>query len=193
MAAGAADATEMYHRIADWYNSPEGDALRAAWGQYPASPETLESWPGFVAVTNAYLDHAGPPTAPAVVQFEGAVAEEEPGSPVIEEQHTPPTMTEELEPAAFSEGAEAAETGVVEEGVEILTNETLRDWVRRWCGKRPGDREGLPPISTWNTSQVSDMSYLFRDTEGFNDDKTRHKDKLHSEKLKKIHGGAPYR
>ena len=54
--AGAADATEMYKRIADWYNSPECDALRAAWGQYPASPETLESWPGFVAVTNAYLD-----------------------------------------------------------------------------------------------------------------------------------------
>ena len=44
-----------------WYNSPECDALRAAWGAYPASPETLESWPGFVAVTNAFLDHAGPP------------------------------------------------------------------------------------------------------------------------------------
>ena len=54
--AGAADATEMYKRIADWYSSPEGDALRAAWGQYPASAESLESWPGFVAVTNAYLD-----------------------------------------------------------------------------------------------------------------------------------------
>ena len=31
--AGAADATEMYKRISDWYNSPEGDALRAAWGR----------------------------------------------------------------------------------------------------------------------------------------------------------------
>ena len=50
-----------------WYNSPECDALRAAWGAYPASPETLESWPGFVAVTNAFLDHAGPPVAPAAV------------------------------------------------------------------------------------------------------------------------------
>ena len=36
-------------------------------------------------VTNAFLDHAGPPTAPAAVQFEGAVAEEEPGSPVLED------------------------------------------------------------------------------------------------------------
>ena len=93
--AGATDATEMYHRIANWYNSPEGDALRAAWGAYPASPETLESWSGFVAVTNAYLDHAGPPTAPAAVQFERAVAEEEPGSPFFEERQAPLTMAEE--------------------------------------------------------------------------------------------------
>ena len=59
--------------MAGWYNSdrPESAALRAAWGAYPASPETLESWPGFVTVTNAYLDHAGPPpTAPETVQFE---------------------------------------------------------------------------------------------------------------------------
>ncbi len=81
--------------MASWYNSdaPESAALRAAFGAYPASPETLESWPGFVAVTNAYLDHAGPPTAPAAVQFERAVAEEELGSPVIEEQ-APPTMAD---------------------------------------------------------------------------------------------------
>ena len=39
-----------------------------------------------------------------------------------------------------------------------LTNETLRDWVYRWCG---GDTVGLPHISTWNTSKVTDMSYLF--------------------------------
>ena len=159
MPTGAADATEMYKRIADWYNSPECDALRAAWGQYPASAESLESWSGFVAVTNAYLDHAGPPTAPAVVQFEGAVAEEELGSPLIEEQHAPPTMAEEREAPAVSEGAEVAETGVALEGVEAeLTNETLRDWLRRWCG---GDREGLPDISTWNTSQVTDMSVSY--------------------------------
>ena len=81
------DATTMYYRMAGWYNSdaPESAALRTAWGAYPASPETLESWPGFVAVTNAYLDHAGPPIAPAAVQYERAVAEEEPGSPVLED------------------------------------------------------------------------------------------------------------
>ena len=57
-------------------------------------------------------------------------------------------MTEELEKnkRQQSEGAEAAETGVVSEGAETkaLTNETLRDWVKRWCC---GDREGLPHIS----------------------------------------------
>ena len=43
-----------------------------------------------------------------------------------------------------------------------LTNETLRVWVNRWCG---GDTryysKALPHISTWNTSQVTDMSGLF--------------------------------
>ena len=46
--------------------------------------------------------------------------------------------------------------------MEPLTNETLRVWVKRWCG---GDTryysEGLPHISTWDTSQVTDMSGLF--------------------------------
>ena len=41
--------------------------------------------------------------------------------------------------------------------VEPLTNETLRVWTRRWCG---GDTR-LPHISTWDTSQVTDMSGLF--------------------------------
>ena len=103
--AGAADATEMYKRIADWYNSPEGDALRAAWGAYPSSPETLESWPGFVAVTNAFLDHEG--------------------------QREPLQMEEREVPARSSEEGEAEATGVVLEGVvdqgPPLTNETLRE------------------------------------------------------------------
>ena len=46
--------------------------------------------------------------------------------------------------------------------MEPLTNETLRVWVIRWCG---GDTryysKALPHISTWNTSQVTDMSGLF--------------------------------
>ena len=76
--AANTDATKRYHRMAGWYNSPECDALRAAWGAYPASPETLEAWPGFVQVTNAYLDHAGPPVAPAAASAHPAEPEFEP-------------------------------------------------------------------------------------------------------------------
>ena len=87
---------------------------------------------------------------------------------VMGEEQTLSLVMEEREPAR-SEEAEAeepyaevtGETGVVE-GVVVeeapLTNETLRDWVKRWCG---GEREGLPPISTWNTSKVTDMAGLF--------------------------------
>ena len=65
--------------------------------------------------------------------------------------------------AAFSGEAmpEAAETA------KCLTNEELRDWVKRWCDD---EREGLPPISTWNTSKVTDMSELFMNQKAFNDD-----------------------
>ena len=73
------DATKMYYRMAGWYNdAPESAALRAAWGAYPSSPETLEAWPGFVAVTNAFLDHAGPPVAPAAISAYPPEAELEP-------------------------------------------------------------------------------------------------------------------
>ena len=64
-----------------------------------------------------------------------------------------------------SEEAAAEETGVVVEGA--LTNKTLRDWVKRWCA---GDRTGLPLISTWNTSRVTDFSWLFEGQSEFNDD-----------------------
>ena len=41
-----------------------------------------------------------------------------------------------------------------------------------FAGNTPGcgDREGLPPISTWNTSKVTDFSKLFMRQKGFNDD-----------------------
>ena len=71
------------------------------------------------------------------------------------------------------EGTAEAETGgiVLEEELErqgpALTNETLRDWVERWCS---GKKKGLPPISTWNTSQVTDFSKLFMNQKDFNDD-----------------------
>ena len=70
-----------------------------------------------------------------------AVLPEEEQAPVMGE------VMEEWEPAAHSEEAEAEEsyaevqTGVVE-GVVVeeapLTNETLRDWVKRWCGGQRG-------------------------------------------------------
>jgi len=51
----APKAEEMYNQIAAWYNAPENAALRASWGAYP-DPEDFQTWPGFVAVTNAFLD-----------------------------------------------------------------------------------------------------------------------------------------
>jgi len=72
------------------------------------------------------------------------------------------------EEEVMPEGTAEAETGgvVLGEG-PALTNKTLRKRVARWCG---GDREGLPHISTWNTSRVSDMSKLFENQRAFNDD-----------------------
>ena len=50
-------AEEMHQRMAGWYNdAPEAAALRAAWGEYPGTPDALQAWPGFVQVTNAFLD-----------------------------------------------------------------------------------------------------------------------------------------
>ena len=76
------------------------------------------------------------------------------------------------EEEVIPEGTAEAETGgiVLEEELErqgpALTNETLRDWVERWCS---GKKKGLPPISTWNTSKVTDMSNLFYGKSKFND------------------------
>ena len=50
----APKAEEMYNQLAAWYNEPENAALRATWGAYPES-EDFQTWPGFVAVTNAVL------------------------------------------------------------------------------------------------------------------------------------------
>ena len=72
------------------------------------------------------------------------------------------------EEEVIAEGTAEAVTGVIvlEEG-PALTNETLRDWLKRWCA---GDREGLPHISTWITNKVTDFSNLFEDQSEFNDD-----------------------
>ena len=49
-------------RIASWYNSAECDALRDTWGAYPEAGE-FQTWPGFVTVTNAFLDREPDPEA----------------------------------------------------------------------------------------------------------------------------------
>ena len=50
-------AEEMHQRVGCWYTfAPEAAALRAAWGEYPGTPDALQAWPGFVQVTNAFLD-----------------------------------------------------------------------------------------------------------------------------------------
>ena len=142
----------MYHRMAGWYNdAAESAALRVAWGAYPATPGELEAWPGFVAVTNAFLDHEG--------------------------QREPSPIEEREVPARSSEEGEAEATGVVLEGVvdqgPPLTNETLREWVKLWCSPfsyLQGKKKSLPHISTWNTSQVTDMSRLFFGSRKFNVD-----------------------
>ena len=51
----APKAEEIYNQIAAWYNDPETAALRATWGAYPER-DAFQTWPGFVAVTNAFLD-----------------------------------------------------------------------------------------------------------------------------------------
>ena len=61
-APAAPAAEEMYYRIAAWYNSAECDALRDNWGAYP-EPEEFQTWPGFVTVTNAFLDREAEPEA----------------------------------------------------------------------------------------------------------------------------------
>ena len=54
----AAKFEEMYNQIAAWYSEPENAALRAIWGTHP-EPDEFQTWPGFVAVTNAFLDREG--------------------------------------------------------------------------------------------------------------------------------------
>jgi len=59
----APKAEDTYNRMADWYNEPKNAALRSTWGAFPA-PDEFQTWPGFVAVTNAFLDReAGEPEA----------------------------------------------------------------------------------------------------------------------------------
>ena len=44
-----------HNQIAAWYNEPKNARLRETWGAY-LEPDEFQTWQGFVAVTNAYLD-----------------------------------------------------------------------------------------------------------------------------------------
>ncbi len=101
----------MYRRMADWYDRPECDALRAAWGPYPATPAALQSWPGFVAVTNAFLDSDAADDRPAVATAaEPVAAEAEESEPVGASDVVPEVVEGEegvvTEPVVASEAME---------------------------------------------------------------------------------------
>ena len=109
----------MYHRMAEWYDRPECDALRAAWGAYPATPGALKSWPGFVAVTNAFLDSdaaddrlfvATAAGEPAAAEAEESVATEAESEPVGASEVVPEVVEGEegvvTEPVVASEAME---------------------------------------------------------------------------------------
>ena len=124
-----ADETEVYHRMHEWYKRPECDALRAAWGAYPATPGALQAWPGFVAVTNAFLDSdAADDRSDAVAATEPVAAEAEASEPVGASDVRPEVVVTE-QPGAASETMEReapAEGGA----------EEPRGWVSSLLGPR---------------------------------------------------------
>ena len=65
----------------------------------------------------------------------------------------------EQEAPATEPGEETCEAGPLVVDCTALTNETLRLAVQRWSSDE--ERETLPPMATWNTSAVTDMSALF--------------------------------
>ena len=65
----------------------------------------------------------------------------------------------EQEAPATEPGEEACEAAPLVVDCAALTNETLREAVRRWASDE--ERDTLPPMSTWNTSAVTNMSALF--------------------------------
>ena len=120
----------MYHRMADWYNSPECDALRAAWGPYPATPAALQAWPGFVTVTNAFLDdeaahgRRGEPVAAGAEESEpvGASAVR-PAEPAASTQ--PVVVSEVMEREASVEGGAGANAEASEPETEQAAGEAV--------------------------------------------------------------------
>ena len=48
--------------------------MRQRWGPFPTRPELLETWPGFVPVTNAFMDARDGPASTEVLPAEEPVA-----------------------------------------------------------------------------------------------------------------------
>ena len=48
-----------------WYEAPAQAELRRRWGPFPLRPEELEKWPGFVPVTNVFMDVSTGPAVPS--------------------------------------------------------------------------------------------------------------------------------
>ena len=47
---------DVHGRMVGWYEAPAQAELRRRWGPFPLRPEELEAWPGFVPVTNVFMD-----------------------------------------------------------------------------------------------------------------------------------------
>ena len=56
---------EVHGRMVGWYEAPAQAELRRRWGPFPLRPEELEAWPGFVPVTNVFMDVSTGPAVPS--------------------------------------------------------------------------------------------------------------------------------
>ena len=153
-----ADETEVYHRMHEWYHSPERDALRAVWGAYPATPGALQAWPGFVRVTNAFLDYE----AAHGRSGESVAAEAEESNPVGASDVRPEVV--EGEEGVVTEPVAASETMEREAPAEDAEEES-RGWFSSLLGPRresgaEADAEaseaaprGVHTLRSWNYPQ----------------------------------------
>ena len=151
--AASADEAKMYHRMAEWYDRPECDALRAAWGAYPATPGALQSWPGFVAVTNAFLDSDAADDRLAVATAAGEPAAAEAEESVATEAESEPVGASEVVPEVV-EGEEdvVTEPVVVSEVMEReAPAEAAADEPR---GSASAGPSAFAKASTWIQSRL---------------------------------------
>ena len=49
----------------------------------------------------------------------------------------------------------------------------IRTAVEAWCANRDAAKDQYGPIASWNTSEITDMRYLFSNKAGFNEDISR--------------------